>query len=212
MPVPTNGRPDRRRSIPAAAARRPLGILRQLLKPDDDPEWVRQVAKRLGLSGLKCYHLQAPRHPSWEEGRPTWDADICDYLPESLVRVADDEGWVITLHPVKRRAAADPANIHWIRRYCETFPNMKLILAHSARGFQPAHNLEGLSRLEGLENLYFDCSVNCFLVVRAVIVAWVVAVELFAVLEAVPVSGLRDCAAALWLFPLRPFLPSCLPD
>ena len=52
-------------------------------------------------------------------------------------------------------------NFHWIRRYCETFPNMKLILAHSARGFQPAHNLEGLPKLEGLENLYFDCSVNC---------------------------------------------------
>ncbi len=131
------------------------------VRPDDDPEWVRQEAKRLGLSGLKCYHLQAPRHPSWEEGRPTWDADICDYLPECLVKVADDEGWVITLHLVKRRAVADPANIHWIRRYCETYPNMKLILAHSARGFQPAHNLEGLAQLEGLENLYFDCSVNC---------------------------------------------------
>jgi glutamate-1-semialdehyde 2,1-aminomutase len=38
---------------------------------------------------------------------------------------------------------------------------MRLILAHSARGFQPAHNLEGLPRLQGLENLYFDTSANC---------------------------------------------------
>jgi glutamate-1-semialdehyde 2,1-aminomutase len=38
---------------------------------------------------------------------------------------------------------------------------LKLILAHSARGFQPAHNLEGLPQLVGLDNLYFDTSANC---------------------------------------------------
>ena len=124
------------------------------VKPDDDPEWVRQEARRLGTKGLKCYHLAA-------KVTPTWEADIPDYLPERLVKVADEEGWVITLHMVKSRAVADPSNIHWIRRYCETYPNMKLILAHSARGFQPAHNLEGLPKLTGLDNLYFDCSANC---------------------------------------------------
>ena len=38
---------------------------------------------------------------------------------------------------------------------------MKLILAHSARGFQPDHNLHGLPQLVGLDNLYFDTSANC---------------------------------------------------
>ena len=54
---------------------------------------------------------------------------------------------------------------------------------------------------------------RCFLVVRAVIVARVVAVGLFQVLEAVPVSGLRDYAVVLWLFlarPLSPIRPPCL--
>jgi glutamate-1-semialdehyde 2,1-aminomutase len=122
--------------------------------PQDDPEWVRSEVRRLGLHGLKCYHVNAPVPR-------TWDADIPDYLPERLVKVADEEGWVITLHMVKSRAVADPGNIRWIRRYCETYPNMKLILAHSARGFQPAHNLEGLPKLTGLDNLYFDTSANC---------------------------------------------------
>lgn len=131
------------------------------VKPDDDPEWVRQEVKRLGLTGLKCYHLQAPHNPTWRKDRVTWEADICDYLPEPLVQVADDEGLAITLHMVKWRAVADPSNIHWIRHYCEKFPNMKLILAHSARGFQPQHNFEGLVQLTGLDNLYFDCSANC---------------------------------------------------
>ena len=124
------------------------------VRPEDDPEWVRQEVKRLGLHGLKCYHTMAAV-------KPTWEAEIPDYLPERLVKVAGEEGWAITLHMVKSRAAADPGNIHWIRHYCETYPNMRLILAHSARGFQPAHNLEGLPQLAGLDNLYCDTSVNC---------------------------------------------------
>ncbi len=103
------------------------------IRPEDDPEWVRQEVRRLGLHGLKCYHTFASQ-------QPTWEVSIPDYLPERLVKVADEEGWVITLHMVRSRACADPDNIYWIRRYCEKYPNMRLILAHSARGFQPAHN------------------------------------------------------------------------
>jgi glutamate-1-semialdehyde 2,1-aminomutase len=124
------------------------------VKPSDDPEWVRDEVRRLGLHGLKCYHTMSER-------KPTWDADIPEYLPERLVQVAHEEGWAITLHVVKSRSIADPSNIHWVRTYCERYPNMKLILAHSARGFQPAHNLEGLPQLTGLDNLYFDTSANC---------------------------------------------------
>ena len=124
------------------------------IRPEDDPEWVRQEVRRLGLHGLKCYHTMAAVEP-------TFESDIEAFLPEPLVQVAHEEGWVITLHMVKSRAVADPANIATIRRYCERYPQMKLILAHSARGFQPAHNLEGLPKLRGLDNLYFDTSVNC---------------------------------------------------
>ena len=124
------------------------------ISPADEPEWVRQEVRRLGLHGLKCYH-------TFSDTKPTWEANIPDYLPESIVKVAHEEGWVITLHLVKSRGVADPGNIHWIRHYCQTYPDMKLILAHSARGFQPAHNLEGLPQLKGIDNLYFDTSANC---------------------------------------------------
>ena len=124
------------------------------IRPKDDPAQVRDEIRRLNLNGLKCYHTTC-------NVDPTWEAQIPDYLPESFIEVADQEGWVITLHMVRTRACADPGNIKWIRHYCETYPNMKLILAHSARGFQPAHNLEGLPQLTGLDNLYFDTSANC---------------------------------------------------
>ena len=125
-----------------------------LIKPQDDPEWVRENVKRLGLSGLKCYHVHAIK-------KPTLNAEIPEYLPEEIMRVANEEGWYVTLHMVKDRALADPGNQHWIRHYCESFPDMKLILAHSSRGFQPAHNWEGLPKIADLPNVYFDSSANC---------------------------------------------------
>jgi len=125
-----------------------------LVKPGDDPALVCSEMRRLGLSGLKCYHVLSGVTPSWE-------ADIPSYLPEPLVAAAHEEGWVITLHMVKSRAVADPSNQRWIRHYCERYPRMKLILAHCARCFQPAHAFEGLPALKGLGNLYCDSSANC---------------------------------------------------
>ena len=125
-----------------------------LVMPTEDPEQLREQVRRLGLHGLKPYATLTGRSECWE-------TEIPDYLPEPVVKVADEEGWVVMLHMVRSRAVADPSNIHWIRHYCEKYPNMKLILAHSARGFQPAHNYEGLAQLKGLDNLYFESSANC---------------------------------------------------
>ncbi|MEZ6071373.1 MAG: amidohydrolase family protein [Pirellulales bacterium] len=124
------------------------------VRPYDNSEWVRDEVRRLGLHGLKCYHTFA-------NVEPTWQAEIPRYLPEPLVQIAHEEAWTITLHIVRDRGLADASNQHWIRRYCERYPAMRLILAHSGRGFQPAHNLEGLESLRGLDNLYFDTSANC---------------------------------------------------
>ncbi len=122
-----------------------------LIAPHMDPEWVRQEVQRLGLAGLKCYHLQCDRTPSW-------DADIPDYLPEPFVGIAHEESLTITLHMVKERAVADPSNQHWIRRYCESYPHMRMVLAHAARGFNAQHAWEGLPALRGLDNLWCDMS------------------------------------------------------
>jgi hypothetical protein len=124
------------------------------VRPDDDPEWIRQEVRRLGAVGYKSYH-------TYSTDKPTFQTNIPNYMPESFVKVAHEEGWVINMHLVKSRGPADPSNIHWIRHYCTTYPNMTLVLSHSARGFQPEHNLEGLPQLADLENLYFDTSVNC---------------------------------------------------
>src|SRR5262245_33690625 len=36
-----------------------------LVRPQDDPEWVRTEVRRLGLHGLKCYHTLSNESPTW---------------------------------------------------------------------------------------------------------------------------------------------------
>ncbi len=169
--------------------------------PDDDPEWVRDEVDRLGLDGLKCYHTFAARER-------TFEAEIPEYLPEEIVRVAHQQEWAITLHMVRNRAVADESNLHWIRHYCRQYPGIKLILAHSARGFQPAHNLEGLPHLADLENLYFDASANCEAIAHQAVIRYCGHERLLYGSD-YPVSHLRgrQVAAAdsfLWLYESTP--------
>ena len=135
-------------------AKDPLARGQFLLRPTDDPEWVRQEVNRLGLRGLKPFAALS-RHEDYNE------AEIPDYLPEPIVAVAHEEGWSITLHLVRPSGVSDASNIHWIRTYCERYPHMQLILDHVARGFNPYHAVRGLEQLTGLDNLWVDTSVNC---------------------------------------------------
>ena len=128
-----------------------------LVRPDMDADHVRQEVKRLGVAGLKCYHLLA-RRPDADPTGPTWNVDITDFLPEHIVQVADELGLSITLHMVRNRALADARNQEVIRHYCQTYPNLRMILAHAARGFNPHHTVEGIGALAGLQNVWCDCS------------------------------------------------------
>ncbi len=123
-----------------------------LISPDMDPEYVRQEVRRGGFVGLKPYHTMA------QTTGPTFFTPIDAYLIEKHVKVAHEERLSITLHIVRDRAMADPINQAIIRRYCENYPNMQLILAHAARGFNPWHTIEGIGSLRGLRNVWFDTS------------------------------------------------------
>ena len=131
--------------------RRPASRGQMLVTPQQDPEFVRETVRRHRFVGLKCYHVYSPT-------RPTFQSTIEDFLPESQVEVAHEEGLSITLHMVRPRALADRGNQETIRRYCERYPDMQLILAHAARGFNVHHTIEGIESLRGLGNVWFDTS------------------------------------------------------
>jgi glutamate-1-semialdehyde 2,1-aminomutase len=123
-----------------------------VVAPDMDPEVIRHEVRRLSLIGLKGYHTMA------QTSGPSWQAPIEAYLPEEHARLAHEEGLSVTLHLVRDRALADPVNQRTIRHYCTRYPNMRLILAHAARGFNPWHTIEGIAGLRGLGNVWFDTS------------------------------------------------------
>jgi glutamate-1-semialdehyde 2,1-aminomutase len=122
-----------------------------LVTPDMAPDYVREQVRRHGFAALKPYHRFAQR-------QPTWDADIEEFLPEPQAQVAHEEGLCAVLHLVKPRAVADPGNQATIRRWCAQYPDLTLILAHAARGFNPHHTIEALAKLRDLPNLYCDTS------------------------------------------------------
>lgn len=123
-----------------------------IIDPAMDPDYIRQEVQRQGFVGLKPYHLMA------QVDGPTFLAPIEAYLTEAHVQVAHELGLTITLHMVLERAMAEPANQATIRRYCEKYPNMRLILAHAARGFNPWHTIEGIHTIADLPNVWCDTS------------------------------------------------------
>ena len=144
---------ERRRGEPSSCVeqlrQRPGSRGQMLITPSQDPELIRETVRRCGFVGLKCYHVFSPH-------RPTFDSRIEEFLPESQVQVAHEEGLSITLHLVRSRTLADEANQETIRRYGQRYPDMRLILAHAARGFNPHHTMQGIHALRGLPNVWFD--------------------------------------------------------
>jgi len=109
-----------------------------IIAPDMTAKTIYQTVKTEGFVGLKCYHTMATGCER------TWTAPIETYLPEPQVAVAGELGLAITLHLVRDRALADPLNQATIRRYCERYLDMRLLLAHAGRGFNPWHTIEGI--------------------------------------------------------------------
>jgi glutamate-1-semialdehyde 2,1-aminomutase len=122
--------------------------------PDDTVSDVKKLLVHPNVRGFKCYHFCARK-------KPTWQAEIDEYLPESAWQVADEKGFCITLHMVKDHALADPDNFNIICRMAKKYPSAKLILAHAARGFAAWTVLDSVGSLTDIPNIYFDVSAVC---------------------------------------------------
>jgi glutamate-1-semialdehyde 2,1-aminomutase len=139
------------RFVAAEVADQPACRAQMLIRPDMSAEFVADTVRLHSFAGLKCYHVYAAE-------APTFEAPISSYLTGEHVRIAHEQNLSVTLHMVRARAMADPSNQAIIRRYCEQYPGMRLILAHAARGFNPYHTIEGIGALRGLSNVWCDSS------------------------------------------------------
>ena len=125
-----------------------------LVSPQSTKKSVEEYLKNKQIIGFKPYHV-------FSSQKPTMQASIESYFPDWLWEKADSLGLVITLHIVKDKALADTDNQAYIIEKCRKYSNVKLILAHAARGFHAQYTVKGLTRLRGLENIWFDTSGIC---------------------------------------------------
>ena len=125
-----------------------------MVKPEESYDDISSHVKHHRIKGLKCYHKYAKREN-------TDQSDIHEYLSHDTLSFANDRKMAITLHLVKDHALADQTNMKEIKAIAQNYPNIKLILAHSARAFAPWTVIESVSELVSLENVFFDFSAIC---------------------------------------------------
>ena len=122
------------------------------------PQYPRAAAEaRIENPRVRCfkpYHFYSSRTPSF-------DCTLEEFLPEWVWELAHQRGLCILLHMVRDAALSDAENQRSIHRWCEKYPNARLILAHAGRGFHAPNTVEGLASLRGLENVWFDMAAIC---------------------------------------------------
>jgi hypothetical protein len=123
------------------------------------PDWSEgELIERYGrgrFSGLKPYRNMAPSAIPYEE------VTIFDFMPHHQLKVAEERGWLIMLHIPKAERLADPSNIDQLKEIADTYPDVKIILAHIGRAYAPRFAEEGFAGLgETAKFYYWDFSAN----------------------------------------------------
>jgi predicted TIM-barrel fold metal-dependent hydrolase len=120
------------------------------IRPEWPAEEVEQVLLEGGFAGFKPYPYMAAA----EKGA---EVSIFDFLPHEHLALAERHHKVVLLHLPRRGRLADPLNIREIREIVQTYPSLKLVLAHFGRSFNPIYLQRGLDQLgSDLPALYFD--------------------------------------------------------
>jgi glutamate-1-semialdehyde 2,1-aminomutase len=122
--------------------------------PGDSGETLDSLIRHERIRGFKVYHFFA-------KTRPSFDADLYEYIPETAWEVANERGMFITVHMVKQKALADDSNRAYIKEMCRKYPNARLILAHGARSFAAWTAIETIRELKPCHNAYVDISALC---------------------------------------------------
>jgi len=129
------------------------GFMRNL--PDWSEAEIIERYERGRFSGLKPYRNMAPPSLGAEE------VTIFDFLPKHQIKVAEERGWLIMLHIPKDERLADPSNVDQLKEIADTFPDVKIILAHIGRTYAPRYAEEGFAALGDTARFYYwDFSAN----------------------------------------------------
>ena len=133
-------------------AKSPHKLGSTIVTPEISPEKLDQIIRQYKFCGLKPYRLYAA-DPA--------NCRITDYFPEEQIEVANAHKLCITMHMAKFDGIADPENLADFEYLTRRYPNVKWILAHCARAFNPFTLEKNVFKLRNIPNIWYDLSAVC---------------------------------------------------
>lgn len=123
-----------------------------IVTPQMTGKYLDRVIRTYHFTGLKPYRSYAP-DPA--------NCRITDYLPETLIEMADEHKLCITMHMSRFDGIADAENLADLKYFTAKYKNVRWILAHCARAFNPYTLEKTVFKLRDMPNLYYDLSAVC---------------------------------------------------
>lgn len=105
-----------------------------------------------GFCGIKPYPDFAPQGMD--------DASIFDVLPPEHLAVLDQSRGVLMLHLPRRGRLADADNVREVLQIADSYPSVRLILAHVGRAYCLPNAVAGLRNFRNVPQVMFDTSAN----------------------------------------------------
>ncbi len=123
-----------------------------IITPDVTPKRLADAIEKYHFTGLKPYRIMA-KDPA--------NCRITDYFGEDLIEVADEYKLSITMHMSRFDGIADPDNLADFQYFTKKYKNVRWILAHCARAFNPFTLEKNIFVLRDMPNIYYDSSAVC---------------------------------------------------
>ena len=133
-------------------AKSPHKVGSTIVTPQMTADYLAKVIDKYHFTGLKPYRLFA-EDPA--------NCRIRDYLPECLIEVADEKKLCITMHMSRFDGIGDAENLADFKYFTSKYKNVRWILAHCARAFNPYTLERNIFELRDMPNLYYDLSAVC---------------------------------------------------
>lgn len=135
-------------------AGKPGSAALMLVDPKMDPDEVEETLQRHRFIGFKPYRLYSLT------GDPV-HCRITDFLPESLLKIADRQGLLVMMHLSRKDAIGDELNLRDLQELTDKYPRVRWILAHCARSYSCWAIDKAAPVLQKLKNIWYDTSSVC---------------------------------------------------
>jgi predicted TIM-barrel fold metal-dependent hydrolase len=121
-------------------------------RPETKPELIERRFAEEGFAGLKPY-------PDFVSAFKGAEVSIFDFLPKSHLSLAEKYGKCIVLHLPRSGRFPDQNNIRELKLISSEFPDLKIVIAHLGRCFNPIY-FEKAAKILGddIHRFWFDTS------------------------------------------------------